>query len=159
MNARLYTGSAIVLKNGTSLESADDIRYGQCTIRTYDDGDGPLWVFGRNPYAGQPEMVIRARSFETAWEIAIDECATIPESEVPEAYGFYSSDHADPAKALRDAADAAHAGLGEYPELVEGYEYQSNCTGTGIVDVGRYAWLREMTREDCATIRLTIRAH
>lgn len=30
-------------------------------------------------------------------------------------------------------------------ELIEGYEYQSNFTGTGIVNVGHYQWMREIT--------------
>ena len=28
--------------------------------------------------------------------------------------------------------------------LIEGYEYQSNATGTGIVNVGHYAWMNEI---------------
>lgn len=31
---------------------------------------------------------------------------------------------------------------GEFPELSEGYRHQSNCTGSGIVDVGHNEWFR-----------------
>jgi len=31
----------------------------------------------------------------------------------------------------------------DYPELIEGYEMQDNCSGTGIVNVGHYSWMNE----------------
>lgn len=143
----------ITLKDGTSLVGARCRKY-NFPIETYDDGDGPVWMFGMGGHSDCPGLIIRARSFELAYEIAIDEAATIPESEVPEAYGFYG-EHA--ALELRHAVEHADAGAGEYPELVDGYEYQSNASGTGIVNVGHYAWLREMKREDCDDIRLVVR--
>jgi len=109
-------------------------------------------------------VLIHADSFESAWEAWIDECETIPESELPEAYGVPDSDEmhmwrksnghlrneewskaydAECARILRAWGDAADAGEREYPELIEGYEMQSNCSGTGIVDVGHYAWMNE----------------
>jgi hypothetical protein len=39
------------------------------------------------------------------------------------------------------------------PELIEGYEYQSNASGTGIVDVGHYAWMREVEASDITFAR------
>ena len=93
-------------------------------------------------------------TFEGAWEIAIDESVAIDESDVPEAYGFYGE---NAALKLRQAGELAEAGDGEYPELVEGYEMQSNSSGTGIVNVDHYAWLREMAREDFDKLRLVIR--
>jgi hypothetical protein len=110
------------------------------------------------------EVLIHASSHEDAWEAWIDECETIPESELPEAYGVPDSDEfkawreanqklttlewsaaydAECARILRAWGDAADAGEREYPELIEGYEYQSNASGTGIVDVGHYAWMNE----------------
>jgi hypothetical protein len=140
----------ISLKDGTSLVGAREIKsYGSgFPIDVYDDSEGPIWLFGHEYGV---TLVIRARSFETAWEIAIDEASTIDASEVAEAYGFDSQDELDAAVAKAEAEGD------DWPELVEGYEMQSNCSGTGIVDVGHYAWLREMDRDDKATLRLVIR--
>jgi len=112
--------------------------------------------------------LIRARSFEKAWEIWVDESETIPESEIPEAYGFdgwdsdgekseteYSPETAE--ERFKAAVKKAEAGKRDYPELVEGYEYQSNSSGTGIVSVSHYVWLRELVREDLGCFHLHIR--
>lgn len=120
-----------------------------------------------------PSMLIHARSFEAAWEIWVNESPTIPESELPEAYGieddyrarFEEDDpcprwgdptwdawhvrfHAACVARLRELGDKAHDGIGEYPELIEGYEYQSNSSGTGIVSMGHYAWMNEIEPKD-----------
>jgi hypothetical protein len=121
-------------------------------LAVYDDGDGPLWLFGHEYGAS---LLIRARSYETAWEIAVDEAKPIDEAEVPEAYGF---DGPNAALELRHAVERADAGAGEYPELVEGYEHQANATGTGIVNLGHYTWLREFGPDDRADYRLVIRS-
>lgn len=141
--------NSIILKNDTSLVGAHN-RESNFPIDCYDDSDGPLWLFG---HEFGTTMVIRARSFEAAWEIAIDEAKTIADDEVPEAYGFYG-DSAD--EELRMAGERAEE-TGDYPELVDGYYMQSNCSGTGIVDIGHYAWLREMTHDDADGIRLVVR--
>ena len=116
-----------------------------------------------------PQYLIHAHSFEDAWGAWVDESQTIPEDELIEAYGitddyreeFEKTDpcpnHWEPTwdawhvrfKAacvarLKELGDKATAQQGEYPELVEGYEYQSNSSGTGIVDMGHYAWMREI---------------
>lgn len=122
----------IHLKDGTRLVGVRAKRSG-FPEHVYDDGEGGIYVFG---YEYGPSMFIRAPSFETAWEIAIDESTPIDQSEVPEAYGFENQEALD--------AAVACAKDGDYPELVEGYELQSNSTGTGIVDVGHYAWLEEL---------------
>jgi hypothetical protein len=110
--------------------------------------------------------LIHARSFEDAWEAWIDACSTIPASELPAAYGVSNSPEikvwkeANPSPGYRtpewetwcDALRAKEFRIleawgqaaddgGEYPELIEGYEMQSNASGTGIVNVGHYAWL------------------
>lgn len=124
-----------------------------------------------------PQMLIHARSFEAAWEAWIDELPTIPESEIPEAYGmcdefrdeYEKTDpcppfrggavgegydawqarfHAAAIKELREREDA-----GEEVRLEEGYEYQSNASGTGIVDVGHYAWMNEIDASDIVVRR------
>ncbi len=148
----------IELKGETSLIAARR-RSTNFPIRSYDDAEGGLWLFGNEHGV---TMVIRARSFDAAWEIAIDEAPTVDDSQVPEAYGFdgdgESYGHGETAAdKLRQAVELAEAGDGEYPELVEGYSYQANSTGTGIVDVGHYAWLRPFARDDAREIRLVIR--
>lgn len=45
-------------------------------------------------------------------------------------------------QAARDAA-LVHAEENE-ANLIEGYEYQSNFSGTGIVNVGQYAWIEPL---------------
>jgi hypothetical protein len=141
----------VELKYGTRLVGArDESNY---PIDVYDDGDGAVWLWGDETGV---RRVIRARSFEAAWGIAIDESPTIDETDVPEAYGF---DGAHAALRPRQAGERADAGDGEYPELVEGYEHQDNASGTGIVNVGHYAWLREWTRDDTARLRLIVRSH
>ena len=92
-------------------------RYGS-PIKVYDDGTGPLYAYRD---AGGLVGLVRALSWHDAWEIVEDEILEpIPEEEVYEAYGFDT-----------DADMAKHEG--EWPELVEGYSYQSNATGSGIV--------------------------
>ena len=118
--------------------------------------DGGTWI------------LIHARSFEDAWEAWIDERPTIPESELPEAYGvddmpemtawkevnpypgagpefqaWVERKNPEAIRILPARDTAARDGNGEYPELIEGYEMQSNFTGTGIVDVGHYLWMRQ----------------
>jgi hypothetical protein len=36
----------------------------------------------------------------------------------------------------------------DYPYVIEGYEQQSNSSGTGIVDVGHYVWAAELKKHD-----------
>jgi|HubBroStandDraft_2_1064218.scaffolds.fasta_scaffold82564_3 hypothetical protein len=109
-------------------------------------------------------VLIHAIGFDSAWGAWIDECETIQESELPEAYGVPDSGEmhawrtanghlcgeewskaydAEGARILRAWADAADVGEREHPDLIEGYEYQSNASGTGIVNVGQYAWMNE----------------
>lgn len=111
----------ITPKNETRLVGATT-RYGS-EIRTYDDGRGPLWIV-RGAYGVR--RIIRASSWYTAYAIHIDEEPTIPESELPEAYGFDSPEE------FRAAVEEANR-QGYYPDLAEGYRYQDNATGTGIV--------------------------
>ena len=125
------------LKDDTTLISATNGGY---PLDVYDDGMGPLFAYG---HEFGPTLIIRAQTFCDAYEIAIDESATIPPSELPEAYGYDTQEELDAAY----AADPDN-----FVELAEGYCYQSNFTGTGIVDEGHYAWLREI---DAAWLRAT----
>lgn len=110
-------------------------------LRVWDDGYGPLWVY-RGPYGIR--VIVRAQTWETAYEAAIDTLPTIPPQEIPEAYGFNGWDSAgkrtetvyspETAKTRFDAyLAAAERGEHDLPELIEGYQYQSNASGTGIV--------------------------
>lgn len=142
----------IELKHDTALVGARN-RESNFPVEVYDDSMGPLWICG---FEYGPTMIIRASSFEAAWEIWVDESQTIDEDDVPEAYGFYDD---NAALKLRQAGELADAGEGDYPELQEGYYHQSNANGTGIVNVGHYAWLRELDRNDLDDIRLVVRHH
>jgi hypothetical protein len=132
-------------------------------------------------------VLIHARGFESAWEAWIDESPTIPESELPEAYGIDETaemlawkdvnpsprhcgagpefqawadrKNAEAIRILQAWDEAARAGeRDDYPELIEGYEYQSNASGTGIVDVGHYAWMNEADLTKVEVIRKAVEA-
>lgn len=128
-----------------------------------------------------PWILIHARSFEDAWEAWIDERPTIPESELPEAYGVPDSPeievwkdanpsphyvspewktwrdalHTEELRILKAWGEAADGDERPYPELIEGYEMQSNISGTGIVDVGHYSWMREADLSEITLVRKT----
>jgi hypothetical protein len=114
--------------------------------------------------------LIHSSSYESAYEAWVDESLTISEEELTEAYGlpdspeidawkethpaptFYRSNewnawcealHAEEVRVFKQWGEDADAHLREHPDLIEGYEYQSNSTGTGIVDMGHYAWMNE----------------
>jgi|SRR5579883_690463 len=117
-----------------------------------------------------PHVLVHARSFESAWEAWVDEEKPIDEDELIEAYGVvdrqeitdaYIAGHGEaPPYWKREAWDAWHEGLklartwwlanykGADLDLIEGYEYQSNFTGTGIVAMGHYAWMKEVGPSD-----------
>ena len=118
-------------------------------ITIYDDGFGPLWLYRE---AGGLQGIVRAQSWESAYEICQDEIMTrVPQNEVIEAYGFYTLDKSEPGnpryQAMRNAGELLATFNTDYEaekccldtiqreecELGEGYEYQPNGTGTGIV--------------------------
>lgn len=118
--------------------------------------------------------VIACDSFETAWTTWVDELPAIPEEELIEAYGPDSGEYRgksfydmaiemyqkeqeclprgnqswDEVRAIARRMLESYMVEGKrYPELVEGYEHQSNATGTGVVATGYYAWMREVSDE------------
>lgn len=95
--------------------------------------------------------IVRAQSWEDAYEIHIDEEPPIETSELWEAYGF------DSPEAFQVAIVEAEVS-GHYPELIDGYQYQSNCTGTGIVSTDYNETLDPLTSEMVRElgIRLTL---
>ena len=130
----------ITTRNGKRLASATQGKYARYPLKTYDDGYSfgyPLWLYGQE-YG--PTMLIAAGSFEDAYEIAMDESKTVSEDDLYEAYGFDTQAEYDKWTAERDEDD--------YRDLAEGFQYQSNSTGTGIVNVGYYEWLREFQKQD-----------
>ncbi len=130
---------------------------------------GPSWLIAVPAYRGSD-------GFESAWEAWVDAMPTIPESELIEAYGPDSGEHRGTSfydlafdEARENAPrcftpewDAYHAAIRataermlkeygsegqQYPDLIEGYEHQSNASGTGIVSMGHYASMHEADPE------------
>lgn len=128
-------------------------------IPTYDDGFGPLWLYkSANGSCG----IVRTQSWETAFELVEDEILSpIPNDieSISEAYGiwiqptFHNNNYSIPCAPYKvhwnsylyeentesyqtrnDAQTRIELFLrsGE-AELAEGYTYQSNSTGSGIV--------------------------
>ncbi len=99
-------------------------------IAFWDNGFGPLYVYQEAcGNFGCVRGVVRAESWETAFECVMDEILKpIHPSEVHEAYGFASRDEMDLKMRI-----AKESGQDWCPELIEGYRYQGNGTGTGIV--------------------------
>lgn len=136
-------------------------------------GDNGEWYVAGHEFGAT--HLIHASSFDDAWEAWIDASPTIGADELPEAYGIddsremeaWKKSHPAPvyrapewsawvdaknAEAKRILAqwddDARNGVRKDWPELIEGYENQSNASGTGIVDVGHYAWMREADLDD-----------
>jgi hypothetical protein len=137
------------------------IRYGHsraiARVEFIDEGwNGcPLFLLG---HEFGPTHLIRASSFDDAWEAWVDSQNTVAEDDLWEAYGFDSEDSYKAFNLLfgQDLKEQAWViakadgieGCGvtvpnDYPLLAEGYEYQSNASGTGIVEVGHYAWVAD----------------
>jgi hypothetical protein len=134
-------------------------------VKLYDDG-APGWDYSWYVLGHEygPTMLVRADGECSAYSIWVDESPTIEAGDVHEAYGAFdkllehmeSLGHAND-YALRDfctrwdewffevdTRDANHSGAWDRWGLLEGYEMQSNSSGTGIVYVGDYAWMREL---------------
>ena len=135
-----------MIRYNEELVSATD-QWGD-TLATYDDGMGPLWLY--RDASGCRTAVVRALGWEDAYELVTDYILpTTGEDSLPEAYGYYIHrrgarrwDVEKPDETLlgsypsEDEAQQAaldHAGK-TYADLVEGYRYQPNATGTGIVE-------------------------
>ena len=136
-------------------------------LSVYDDCFGDLFVYGQE-YG--PTLLIRAHGESNAYEIAIDESRTIEDDDVIEAYGFYTTENKGVQYLCSDHEEIGISTdlpwcngarllvgtfltvkdvlehVGELVEryelaLVEGYQYQSNASGTGIVCTGHYEWM------------------
>lgn len=94
-----------------------------------DYGSGGKWFVGKmecGPWI-LPSKLVRADSWESAWEAYIDECPTVPDDELHEAYGY------DSRAEFQQMIDDVKDGSREYPDLSCEYDHQSNASGTGIV--------------------------
>lgn len=114
-------------------------------VKYYDDGFGPLWIMRDTMgIVG----IVRAQSFEDAYGIVEDEfLPVVPRDELHEAYGSFDRlvermekrGHANDMHLRQFANEWApfwfdsEAQAGVELELIEGYSYQSNSTGTGVV--------------------------
>ena len=127
------------------------------TVRIIDDWgmSGRPWLIGKTDCGAWlfPDATIRADSFSSAYEAWIDERPTIAPEDVPDAYNAFdrfveymeSRGHEDTLH-LRQFCSANAAEFFRLQtsngdnwdvwELGEGYTYQSNASGTGIVDTG-----------------------
>jgi len=154
-------------------------------LEVYDDSWGSLWVYSE---VYGPMGVVRAQSFESAYEICQDEIMTrVPEEDLLDAYGLYVLEHKGfyylcPDFETEDGWYETFGGLipgrlvlGRFStregaekaerayvyerelELVEGYEYQPNATGTGIVTYSLNGQrLEELTPEVADRLGITI---
>lgn len=135
-------------------------------IPVYDDwGDSLFLVEDMGGNFSYPVRIIRARSWEAAYEINLDESPTVPQSEAIDCYGWTmrgadrdqwrrvpDTSFCDLRGFTRETRRAYfestgkvfHNGVECEPDLIEGYEYQSNGIGTGIVDVGHYLQVNEI---------------
>ena len=113
-------------------------------LKIYDDSIGPLFLYRDSlGIVG----IVRASDWHTAFEIVYDNfLPPIKEDEIPEAYGFWLCEKEgqfiiedeSEYETYRFASDSARQDyllkvLMKDRDLAEGYAYQSNATGTGIV--------------------------
>ena len=139
----------IHLKRDTRLESATCKGY---AIKAIDEDCGEtLWVYGQE---FGPTMILSGRSFESAYEIMLDNSEAVSEADLHEAYGFDTDAH------MRDTLRKCEQGWLEYPDLVEGYSHMPNSgDSTGVVNVGDYEWMRELEPSELrgeGSLRITV---
>jgi hypothetical protein len=164
-------------------------------MRFYDDGSFYDQFFAYGHEYGTV-LVIRTDDESAAYDIAIDESATIARDEVPEAYGFYLmqakscfapdngekwyicsdvDNHGETVSedilkcngdrqciggafdSREDAIAFVLQYIGENElDLIEGYRYQDNSTGTGIVNTGHYEWIRLADADEITAFKQAI---
>jgi hypothetical protein len=81
-----------------------------------------------------PRMVIQARTWEDAWGALEDQLPPVPQDELHEAYDMTEAEFAAAIERMDQQRDAGEDV--DYPELTDGYSYQSNSTDSGIVETG-----------------------
>lgn len=134
----------ITLRDSTAVHSATTrggypIRVSECShsVRGY------LWIV-RTPYG--IDGVVAADHIDAAHAAYLDDAPTVPVDDLPAAYGA-----ADRAELV------AMAGRGEPPDLIDGYHYQGNASGTGVVAVDHCTTIERLIRLDLDEVNLQIR--
>jgi hypothetical protein len=133
----------VIIKEDTTIKGAT-YGYGNHPLKVILEGWGldPVWIIYNEHGAC---AVVHASDLHDAWDAWIDNAPTIDPSEVCEAYGLTQKDF--------DAIDCWDNG----PNLCEGYTYQSNASGTGIVDTGHNTWLQVATVESLRGFGITLK--
>ena len=134
-------------------------------IDVYDDWGDKLFAAFRQ-FASDPFLIIRAKSWETAYEIMIDEAPAIPDEDIPEAYGFdgwdsygEKTEETYSPETVQERFDAAIEEMdagGRPVELMEGYEYKSNFGNTSGIVATEEVGLQEFGPEDAKQMALTV---
>jgi formylmethanofuran dehydrogenase subunit E-like metal-binding protein len=113
-----------------------------------------------------PVMLVFASHESEAWEVYVDCCEPVPYDQVHEAYGAYDAlrDHMIKNLFYEDTYELRNfcnrwartyynimAPKAEHDDdpcssLIEGYEYQSNSTDSGIVETGHYHDLKQVSK-------------
>ena len=135
----------ITLKSDTELTTVKN-RHGR-EIMLIDESFWPeLWAY-ENSELGGLTAVGQGRDYQSVYDAIIDQLEPIEQEDVPEAYDCENQAELD-----------AILATGDYPKLGEGYELQSNATGTGIVRVGYHEYLGPLTLDYVKRngLRLTI---
>lgn len=133
-----------LIQDSQSLVSATDKScYYETSVKTYDDGFGPLWVYidSLGPWL-MVTGIVRAQTWHDAYEVVLDEILTpLTQDEVDDM--------------MQEAKDDGH----DFEDgLPEGYEYMPNSYGaSGIVsiDVGNES-LNELTPELALELEITV---
>ena len=132
-------------------------------VKFYDEygNDGDYFLFG---FEYGPTLLVRAKNEYDAYEVFLDELPPVPMDEIHEAYYAFDKllehmismghEHDYQLRCFcnrwckfyfeADTRDANMTGAWDRWELDESYQYQSNSTGSGIVNVGHYEWMREI---------------
>ena len=127
--------STISLRPDTLIDAAsygrNSTRYplGVADAGGSSDDSGQVWIVERGPY-GACALLVQGGSWESAWEAALDELPTVETGyDLASAYGY------DTEQDFEEARDCAKRFSVDFaPELQTGYQYQSNASGTGVVD-------------------------
>ena len=125
----------------------------------YSDSGDTVWIlvvpagnFSCN------RLAVVGRSFEDAYEAAIDELPTVSAADIHEAYIDPETDDVFlDSQSYQACIDMAKEG--EYPELCEGYKQQSNwclTSGTGVVSFDPSSKLIPWTPEAFPDITITL---
>lgn len=100
-----------------------------------EDPDGDWWLLlaDESSFTLFPRALLKIysqTSFDTIWEKCLDMAKTVPEKDLYQAFGFDTDEDYQEAFSKLDVENY------EYLDLAEGYHFQPNFSGTGIVELG-----------------------